>query len=170
MASSLAIAFQRVGRGIKGKFQATRYSTVASGQTFGVGDFVYLDANGQLTIAAAASNDVGNLRFAGISDGSAAQCLAESRKCGYIPLDGLVFTLPLYHSTASSATLAENETDTPLTLPLRNQGGIWCLNKENNGTNDRFVVLGLSPASVFGENYTLVECAPMDAALLSKAS
>ena len=172
MPSTLQARFTTFGEFDYGSF------AVASGQTFKADDFVYLDSNGQLTIMAASGNDVGNIRGLGVSLGDAADCLAQSTLTGKtikcevkILIPGLsFFTLPVYHSTAASAVIAENEIDTPLTLPLRNQGGIWVVNKENNGTNDRIIVKNKVEDQPWSEQYGLFICTVMDAFALMKAS
>lgn len=120
-----------------------KYAGVTASQTFGVGDFVYLVAAGTASIAATASNDVGNVLVLGLARASAADCLASGRECPiWCPKPGAAawFLLPLYHSTAASAVLAASDLDLPTTLPLRNQAGQWCANKENDGTNDRVTI------------------------------
>lgn len=137
---------------------------ITAGQTFKPGDFVYL-VSGAISICAAPSNDVGNIAPMGIVGGDAAQLLAYTNTVFDVPVHMPAgknhrFLLPVYHSTAASAVIAA--TDLPITLPLRNQGGIWCVNKETNGTNDRIIVLARHEEYPFSETYGWFWCAFKD--------
>lgn len=132
----------------RGNWQTLYYRPTAA-QTYVPGDFVYLDSSGTLAIAAAASNDVGNLEILGISAHDAADVLALpstpiERRLGavMVPADNTAqFLTAVYHSTGASAVIAETDLDGQLTLPLRNQAGLWVVNLENDGTNDRCLVV-----------------------------
>lgn len=123
----------------------TRHYEVTAAETFEPGDHVYLDGSGTLAIAAADGNDVGNIRLLGIAQAFAADCLANSRKCPVLcPINPAAeFLTAVYHSTGVSAVYAATDIDgaaTTVTVPLRNQGGNWVANRENNSTNDRVVI------------------------------
>lgn len=132
----------------RGNWMTLHYRPTAA-QTYVPGDFVYLDSAGTLAIAAAASNDVGNIEILGISAHDAADVLAlpstpTERRLGAVMVpadDSAQFLAAVYHSTGASAVIAETDLDPQLTLPLRNQGGLWVVNKENDGTNDRALVV-----------------------------
>lgn len=137
----------------RGRWTRDEYNVTAA-QTFKVGDWVYLDSNGTLVIAAAASNDVGNVLLLGIASGNAVDYLALGTKCPVdIPGPDAECLFALYHGTAASAVLAETTLDAPTSLPLRNQGGQWVLNVENDGTNDRVVVTAFHPEYPAGTQY-----------------
>lgn len=131
---------------------------IKSGETFKPDDLVYLDANGELTVAAAASASVGNVKLAGLSKGYAADLLTQFGSGAECPVATPTPTseilLPVGHGTASSATVAANEMDTPLTVPIaRDANGIWYADKENNGTNDRLLCAERHPAYAHGERF-----------------
>lgn len=153
----------------------TRYYGVTAAQTFKVGDHVYLDSSGTLAIAAAASNDVGNIKLLGIAMANAAQVLAKSGDEALCPVAVPVmgsgeFLTQLYHGTAASAVLAETAMDVPTTLPLRNQGGLWVANVENNGTNDRVMILERDLKYPFSEQYGWFWASYMPTHLLANAT
>lgn len=130
-----------------------RYYPEAASQTFKVGDWLYL-VSGKLTIAAAAGNDVGNIKLLG-----RAAAPATGVTDTYLPVEiadeNAIFSLPMYHGTAGSAVTAV--TDIGTDLPLRNQGGVWCVNKQNDGTNDRISVIEIDRSLYpVGEQYGVV--------------
>lgn len=135
----------------------TYYYGVTAGQTFVKGDWVYLVAAGTISIAAAAGNDVGNIKILGRAEANAADVLAQPtgrQLCPVaVPSDSGEFLVQLYHSTAASAVLAETGMDAPTVLPLRNQDGFWVANVENDGTNDRVVIVERHPKYAFSEQY-----------------
>lgn len=142
---------------LRGKWNV-EWHPVASGETFVKGDHVYLNTSGLLAIAAAADNDVGNVKTLGIADGNAADILAITdtgrRECPVLVPESVEaghFLTQVYHSTLSSATVAASDMDAPLTLPLRNAGGKWVANKETDGTNDRIVLVERHQKYAFGE-------------------
>jgi len=146
-----------------------QYYEVTAGQTFVIGDWVYLVSN-KLSIAAAASNDVGNITLAGRALANAADVLAGTAgnlvngvwQCPVeLPADDSEYLFPIYHSTGASAVTAISDVGT--TLPLRNQAGAWVLNKETDGTNDRFVITELSAEHPVGETYGHVWARPLEA-------
>lgn len=116
----------------------------AASQTFVKGDWVYL-ASGKLTICAAAGNDVGAISILGRAAADATG-VTDTMLPVEVADDNSEWLFPVYHSTPASAVRAV--TDVGATWPLRNHtGNIWCLNKENNGTNDAFVVKSLDYAT-----------------------
>lgn len=132
-----------------------RHYEVASGQTFVAGDFVYLDASSQLVIAAAPSAAVGDVRLF-IAQGNAADALNSdlaTKLCGVIECrPGTEAMLQVYHATPASAVIAQTDTDTPLTLPLVNIGGVWGLDIANDGSaNSRCIVLEKAPNEPWSE-------------------
>jgi hypothetical protein len=139
---------------------------VTASQTFKAGDWVLATTDGTLSIAAAASNDVGNVAVIGIAQADAADVLADSDQFPYgcpvlCPDESGEFVAAVYHGTAASAKLAATDIDpaaSTKTLPLRNQGGQWVVNLENNGTNDRVVVMERHPAYPFDEVYGWFWC------------
>lgn len=146
-----------------------RYYGVTAAQTFKVGDHVYLDGSGTLAIAATSGNDVGNVKLVGIALANAADVLAESGDFALCPVKCPVvgsgeFLTQLYHSTAASAVLTAGGLDTPSAFPLRNQGGLWVANVENDGTNDRVVITERSLEYPFSETYGWFWCAYTSAA------
>lgn len=128
----------------------TRHYPVTASQTFVVGDWVYL-VSGKLSIAATASNNVGNITLAGRALANAADVLAGTAghydvdgvwKCPIeVPSDDMEHLFQVYHSTVASAVIADTDVDDPMGLPLRNQAGQWVLDKEADGTNDRFTIV-----------------------------
>ncbi len=130
---------------------------VTAAQTFKAGDFLIYDAAGTISIAAAASNDVGDVKIFGIAKGNAAQLLdmyGAGAECPIaVPTPNSRVLLPVYHGTAASAVIAQTDMDTPLTVPLRNQGGIWCANKQTNGANDRLLCLERHLQYPFSETF-----------------
>lgn len=147
---------------IRGDWE-TKFFGVTAAQTFKVGDHVYLDSSGTLAIAAAASNDVGNIKMLGIADANAVDILARTGDQATCPVkvpnssNGL-FLSQLYHGTPASAVLAETDMDAPITLPLRNQAGIWVVNVQNDGTNDRIVVVERHLKTAFADQYQWFWC------------
>ena len=147
------------------------YFRPTAAQTYVPGDFVYLDSSGTLAIAAAASNDVGNIEILGISAHDAADVLAlpstpTDRRLGavMVPADNSsMFLSAVYHSTGASAVIAETDLDPQLTLPLRNQAGLWLVNKENDGTNDRVLVVERHDKYPWSEQYGWFWCKLMEA-------
>lgn len=141
-----------------------KYYGVTSGQTFKAGDHVYLDTSGTLAIAATSGNDVGNIKLLGIAKAAAADVLAESGDFAlcpvYVPVVGSgEFLTQLYHSTAASAVMAESDLDAPKAYPLSNQGGRWVANVENDGTNDRVVIVERDLKYPYSETYGWFWCA-----------
>jgi hypothetical protein len=124
-----------------GEWGTAEYN-ITAGQTFKPGDPVYLDTNGTLAIAATSGNDVGNIKIVGISQGDATQLLLEGLKCSV--------AIP---TPSSRWLLTEANLDLGNTYPLRNQGGIWCLNVENNGTNDRMTAMSFHDEYLPGTTY-----------------
>lgn len=143
---------------------------VTSGQTFKVGDWVYKDTAGTLAIAAASGADVGAVKIFGRALANAADILALPSGRQLCPVevpghDGQ-FVAAVFHSTGASAVLAQTDVDaaaTTVTLPLRNVSGQWCINKENNGTNDCVVVMQRHPKYAWSEQYGWFWCQLMDA-------
>lgn len=133
---------------------------VTAGQTFKQGDLVQFADAGTVSIAATASNDVGDIRW-GIAGADAAQALIDDKEIDvYIPRDGALICLPIYHGTAASAVLTAADRATAagaygITLPARNQGGIWCANLENNGTNDCLTYVEPAAPDQYSEQYGL---------------
>lgn len=141
----------------RGTWLVKHYGVTAA-QTFKVGDLVYLDSNGTLVIAAAASNDVGNVKIQGVALANAADILANPSgnlaECPVAcPTRDAEIALQLYHSTAASAVYAASDQDAPITLPLRNQAGVWVANVENDGTNDRVQLTSRHKQYPFSEQY-----------------
>ena len=133
-----------------------RWYPVNTDETFTKGDWVYI-SSGKLSICAAAGNDVGNISLLGRSLANA-EDVANSIS-GLCPVeiadDTAEFAFPIYHGTAASAVTAN--ADIGATYPLRNQGGIWGLNKENDGTNDRIKVTEVDLSRYpLGEQYGVV--------------
>lgn len=138
-----------------------KYCEVTASQTFKVGDWVYKDTAGTLAICAASGADVGAILPWGRAAADAADVLNNSALfpdgCpvdvpGY---DG-EFVVAVYHSTGASAVLAATDVDgaaSTITLPLRNQGGQWVANKENNGTNDLLVIQSRHPKYPWSTQY-----------------
>lgn len=136
--------------GVRGTW-TLKYCAVTAAQTFKVGDWVGKDSSGTLIIAAAASNDYDSSTpglLWGIAQANAADILAnpsgDLARCPVlVPGRDAEALFQVYHSTTASATIADTDIDgaaAPLKLPLRNQGGVWVLNKENDGTNDAFQI------------------------------
>lgn len=141
---------------------STQYHGVTAAQTFVVGDHVYLDGSGTLAICAASGNDVGNIELLGIAAANAADILARTGDQALCPVSvpgpGAEFLIQLYHGTAASAVLAASDMDAPPILPLRNQGGIWVANVENDGTNDRIVITERHLHDAFSTQYGWFWC------------
>lgn len=159
-----------VGKGDRrGSACLTKYFPVTTGQAFVVGDWLYL-TSGKLSIAAAASADVGNVTLVGRALANAADVLAGTAglyddaqwKCPVeVPSDDSEYLGQVYHGTVASATISDTELGNGTTLPLRNQAGQWVLNKENDGSNDRaFITERVSPAT---DTYCYVWWKPIEA-------
>lgn len=159
-----------VGKGaVRGSGTIIKYFPVTAGQTFKVEDWVYV-TSGALSIAATASNNVGNITLAGRALANAADVLAGTAgiyddgmwKCPVeVPADDQEFLFQVYHSTVASATISDTELGNGTGLPLRNQAGQWVLDKEADGTNDRFnIVERVSPAA---DTYPFVWAKPIEA-------
>lgn len=157
----------------------THYCEVTASQTFVAGDWVYKAAAGTLSIAAASGNNVNSsdLQLMGIALASAADVLAEPagrRICPVaVPLPGAQFLAPVYSATPASAVLAATDIDSEVSthvLPLRNQGGIWCVDIDGNGTDDAVAIMERHPMYPFSERYGLFWCSIIPAALLSSAT
>lgn len=120
-----------------------KFYPVTAAQTFVVGDWVYLTSN-KLSICAAASNDVGNIKIMGRALANAADVLANAAgtpvaQCPVeVTQDNDEFLFAMYSATPASAITAV--TDIAATFPLRNQAGQWVLNIDNQSTNDRVIV------------------------------
>lgn len=145
----------------RGRWTIGHYEVTAA-QTFKAGDWVYLTDAGTISIAATASNDVGALDVLGIAQANAADCLTlsgDAARCPVsIPTENGEFLTQIYHSTGASATFAITDlgvgaAGAPSTYPLRNQGGVWVANKENNGTNDAVAIVERHQAYPYGEQY-----------------
>src|SRR5690348_3999373 len=84
----------------RGNWEVEHHEVTAA-QTFKVGDWVYLDSSGTLVIAAAASNDVGNVLLLGIAGANAADVLdsnipTANQKCPvWVPQPGASFLTQL---------------------------------------------------------------------------
>lgn len=132
---------------------------IKAAETFKVDDLVYLDSNGQLLIAAAASASVGNVKLLGRAAGNAAQLLTQYGSGAECPVHLIIpgsseILMPVGHSTAASAVIAATDMDTPLTLPVaRDANGIYYADKENNGTNDRVICMERHPEYAFSEMF-----------------
>lgn len=124
----------------------------AASQSFKEYDFVYR-VSGKLTICAAASNDVGNISILGRAMAKASG-VVDTRLPVEIATDVSEFLFVMYHGTPASAVTAV--TDPGTTLPLRNQAGVWCVNKQNDGTNDRILLTAIDGTYDVGEQYGYV--------------
>lgn len=150
----------KAGGQTRGTGWTTVYAKVTAAQTFVAGDFVQFADAGTVSIAATASNDVGDIRW-GIALAGAADALTDDRSIPVmIPGPGAEILLPVYHGTAASATLAAADRATAagaygITLPARNQAGVWCANKENDGTNDCLTYVEPLDPTQYGEQYGL---------------
>lgn len=152
---------------IRGEWTQATFPITAA-QTFKPGDWVYLTTAGALSIAAASGNDVGNIKLLGIARGDAAQLLLAGVDCPVdMPQSGAEFLTQLYHSTAASAVLAASDLDAPTTLPLRNQGGRWVVNVENDNTNDRIQIVERHDQYPASEQYGWFWARPLDAGTLT---
>lgn len=162
------------------RFWQTMYCEVTAAQTFVAGDWVYKAAAGTISIAATSGNNVDSsaLQLWGIALASAEQCLAQPagrRTCPVsVPIGpGAQFLLPVYHATAASAVLAATDIDSESSkaiLPLRNQGGIWCLGLAEDGTDDCVAVMERWEGHPFSEQFGLFWGSIIPAALLSSAT
>ena len=128
------------------------YGTPTAGQTYKVGDHLIMGTGGTLEIAAAdtAAYDASGLdTYLGISGHDAVDVLAlpstpTERRLGMvqIPTDSSSqFLVAAYHGTPASAVIAATDLDVPLILPLKNVGGTWVADVENDGTDDSIQIL-----------------------------
>lgn len=144
----------------RGIWTEASYKPTAA-QTYVPGDFVYLDSSGTLAIAATSGNNVGNIEVLGISAHDAADVLAFpstpiERRNGVVAMpadNGSQFLTQVYHGTAASAVIAETDLDPQLTLPLRNQGGLWVIDISADNTNDRVLVVERHDRYPWSEQY-----------------
>lgn len=162
----------KAGGQMRGPGWTCVYAKVTASQTFKQGDFVQFADAGTVSIAATASNDVGNIRF-GIAGADAVPALADDVAIPvWIPTPRISqIALPVYHGTAASAVLAATDRATAagaygITLPLRNQAGVWVANLENNGTNDRLIYVEPVSADQYSEQYGMHWWAVLDAGSL----
>lgn len=131
---------------------------IKAAETFKPDDLVYLDSNGLLVAAAAASASVGNVKLLGFAAGDADRLLDQfgsGAECPVrIPTPTSRFLMPVGHSTPASAVIAAADMDPPLTLPIaRDANGIYYADKENNGTNDRVTCFERHPEYPFSETF-----------------
>lgn len=106
--------------------------------------------SGKVTICAVASNEVGNISILGRAAAKASG-VVDTMLPVEVSIDGSEWLLPVYHGTPASAVLAV--TDVGLTYPMRNQGGVWCFNKQTVGTNNRFKLTSIDSQYPVGEVY-----------------
>ena len=150
----------KAGGQTRGDWNTVVYAKVTAAQTFVAGDLVQFADAGTVSIAATASNDVGNIRW-GIALAGAADALTDDRSIPVaVPGDGAQILLPVYHGTAASAVLNATDRATAagaygIGLPARNQGGVWCANLENDGTNDCLTYVEPLDPTQYGEQYGL---------------
>jgi hypothetical protein len=136
------------------------YAKVTADQSFKEGDLVQFADAGTVSIAATPGNAVGNIRF-GIAGAGAADALANDTPIPvYIPRDGAEICLPVYHGTPASAVLTEDDRATAagqygITLPIKNVGGVWVADKQNDGTNDCITLVGPDSDDQYNEQYGL---------------
>lgn len=152
------------------------YCEVTAAQTFVAGDWVYKAAAGTLSIAAASGANVDSsaLQLFGIAAANAADCLALSKPCPvWVPKPGAQFLTQVYHATSASAVLAASDIDSESSkqvLPLRNQGGIWCLGLAEDGTDDCVAVVERHEAYAFSETFGWFWGTIIPAAIISSAT
>jgi hypothetical protein len=155
MPSTINVGTPSKRRGSAG--EKNRFYPVNAGQTFQVGDWVYLTGGG-LSICAAAGNNVGNITPLGRAEASAAAILAlpsGMQVCPVSAADGdSEYLFAVYHSTAASAVTAMSQVGS--TFPLRNQGGQWVVDIEHAGTNDRILVTEIAKDFPAGTQYGYV--------------
>jgi hypothetical protein len=145
---------------MRGDWGPPVYAKVTASQTFKQGDAVQFVDAGTVSIAATASNAVGDIRW-GIAGADAAQALLDDKPIPvHIAKPGAQICLPVYHGTAASAVLTAADRATAagaygITLPLRNQAGIWCANLEADGTNDCLTLVEPNGEDQYSEQYGL---------------
>lgn len=133
---------------------------VTAGQTFKQGDLVQFADAGTVSIAATAGNAVGNIRW-GVAGCDAAQALIDDKEIDvYLAGDGAQICLPVYHGTAASAVLTAADRATAagaygITLPVKNVGGVFVADLENDGTNDCLTLVEPVSPDQYSEQYGL---------------
>ena len=133
-----------------------RWYPVNTGQTFVKGDWVYI-VTGKLSIAAVAGSAVDDTPILGRALAGAVDSLNSTS--GLCPVeiadDTAEFAFPIWHGTAASAVTANADVGTD--LPLKNQGGVWVVNKQADGTDDRIKITEIDVSRYpVGEQYGVV--------------
>lgn len=126
----------------------------ASGQSYGVGDFLYLDGSGNVAIATVDGNANLNGQLAGqataayVGSGNNVHMRRLTRDC--------IFEMNVYHGTAASAITAL--TQVGQIYAVKKVSGIWVVDIESTAESatvkiGRVKVIGISKSDTLGDTY-----------------
>jgi len=117
-------------------------------------DFVTIDSNGRVTLAAASNANVGAIRIGRATNATAAAVATGT----LIPIEILdekfEVSLPL---TTGGSTVAWNVNMVSKQYELRNNGGVWCVDTSAT-TNKALEIVGLDPNTPSGDAFPAVIC------------